>query len=94
MFAVGAAVAALAGGAGTGLMALSPGMGGAIIILCFAIIVIGGVGSLGGAFVGANIIGVLESFGWHYFPDSAMYLPFAIMAIVLLIRPQGLFGKV
>jgi branched-subunit amino acid ABC-type transport system permease component len=93
MFAVGAAVAALAGGAGTGLMALSPGLGGSIIILCFAIIVIGGLGSLGGAFVGAILIGVLESFGWHHFPDSAMYLPFAIMAIVLLLRPQGLFGK-
>ncbi|MEM2983198.1 MAG: branched-chain amino acid ABC transporter permease [Candidatus Bathyarchaeia archaeon] len=93
MFAVGASVAGLAGGAGTGLVALSPGLGGSIIILCFAIIVIGGIGSLGGAFAGAIIIGVLESFGWHYFPDSAMYLPFAIMAIILLLRPQGLLGR-
>jgi branched-chain amino acid transport system permease protein len=93
MFAVGAAVAGLAGGTGTGLMALSPGLGGSIIILCFAIIVIGGMGSLLGAFIGSIIIGILESFGWHYFPDSAMYLPFAIMAIILLLRPQGLFGR-
>ncbi|MBE9571629.1 MAG: branched-chain amino acid ABC transporter permease [Proteobacteria bacterium] len=93
MFATGAAIAALAGGVGTAFYSVSPGLGVGIIVICFAIIVIGGMGSLMGAFIGALILGMIESFGWHYFPWLAMHIPYILMAVILLTRPQGLFGR-
>ena len=72
---------------------LTPGMGEAIIIDAFVVAVIGGLGSLKGAFLGALIIGLLSSFGTRYIPTFDMFLTFIIMAAVLLWRPQGLFGE-
>lgn len=71
---------------------LTPGMGETIIIEAFIVAVIGGLGSLKGAFLGALIIGVLSAFGTRYFPAFDMFLIFILMAAVLLWRPQGLFG--
>jgi len=93
MFVIGTFLAALAGGTGTALRSLTLGMGAEIIILCFAIVVIGGMGSLVGALIGSLILGMFESFGWHYFPDLAMMLPYLLMTVVLIIRPRGLLGK-
>jgi len=92
MFGIGAAIAGIAGGVGTALDSVSPGLGVRIIVICFAIIVIGGMGSLTGALMGALTLGMIESFGWHYFPDLAMLIPYILMAVILLIRPQGLLG--
>jgi branched-chain amino acid transport system permease protein len=72
---------------------LTPGMGEAIIIDAFVVAVIGGLGSLKGAFLGALIIGLLSSFGTRFIPTFDMFLTFILMAAVLLWRPQGLFGE-
>jgi branched-chain amino acid transport system permease protein len=72
---------------------LTPGMGEAIIIDAFVVAVIGGLGSLKGAFLGALIIGLLSSFGTSFLPSFDMFLTFILMALVLLWRPQGFFGE-
>lgn len=72
---------------------LTPGMGEAIIIEAFVVAVIGGLGSLKGAFLGALIIGLLSSFGTRFMPAFDMFLTFILMAAVLIWRPQGFFGK-
>lgn len=72
---------------------LTPGMGEAIIIDAFVVAVIGGLGSLKGAFLGALIIGLLSSFGTRFIPTFDMFLTFILMAVVLLWRPQGFFGE-
>jgi branched-subunit amino acid ABC-type transport system permease component len=73
---------------------LTPGMGESIIIEAFIVAVIGGLGSLKGAFVGALVIGILSAFGTRFFPTFDMFLTFILMAAVLLVRPRGLFGAV
>lgn len=93
MFGIGIALAAFAGGLGLAMGSLTPGVGTHIIILCFAVVVIGGMGSLWGALIAALILGIFEAFGGHYFPQIAMALPFMLMALILMLRPQGLFGK-
>ena len=72
---------------------LTPGMGESIIINAFVVAVIGGLGSLKGAFLGALIIGLLSSFGTRFIPTFDMFLTFILMAAVLLWRPQGFFGE-
>jgi branched-chain amino acid transport system permease protein len=72
---------------------LTSGMGETIIIEAFIVAVIGGLGSLKGAFVGALIIGILSAFGTRFFPAFDMFLTFILMAGILLWRPQGLFGR-
>jgi branched-subunit amino acid ABC-type transport system permease component len=72
---------------------LTPGMGEAVIIDAFVVAVIGGLGSLKGAFLGALVIGLLSSFGTRYIPTFDMFLTFILMAAVLLWRPEGFFGK-
>jgi branched-chain amino acid transport system permease protein len=72
---------------------LTSGMGAAIIIEAFVVVVIGGLGSLKGAFLGALAIGLLSSFGTRYIPAFDMFLTFILMAVVLIFRPQGFFGE-
>lgn len=72
---------------------LTPGMGEAFIIDAFVVAVIGGLGSLKGAFFGALVIGLLSSFGTRYIPTFDMFLTFILMVVVLLWRPQGFFGE-
>jgi branched-chain amino acid transport system permease protein len=72
---------------------LTPGMGEMIIIEAFVVAVIGGLGSLKGAFLGALIIGLLSSFGTRFIPTFDMFLIFILMAAVLIWRPQGFFGE-
>jgi branched-subunit amino acid ABC-type transport system permease component len=71
---------------------LTSGMGQTIIIDAFVVAVIGGLGSLKGAFFGALVIGLLSSFGTRFIPTFDMFLTFILMAVVLLWRPQGFFG--
>ena len=92
IFGAGVALAALGGVAAGPILGLYPGMDAEILIPAFIVIVIGGMGSLRGAFVGSLLIGIADTFGKAYFPSTALFLIYLIMAVVLLVRPQGMFG--
>ena len=92
IFGAGAALAAVGGVAAGPVLGLYAGMDTEILIPAFIVIVIGGMGSLRGAFVGSLVIGIADTFGAAYLPSVAMFLIYLVMAIVLLVRPQGLFG--
>jgi branched-chain amino acid transport system permease protein len=92
LFGAGVALAALGGVAAGPVLGLYPGMDTEILIPAFIVIVIGGMGSLRGAFVGSLLIGQIDTFGKAYFPSLALFLIYIVMALVLLVRPQGLFG--
>lgn len=93
VFVFSAMLAALGGALGTPVRVVAPGIGTAMIIQAFVITVIGGLGNLKGAFVGALIVGILTSFGILLFPVFELFIIFVVMTIVLLIKPEGLFGK-
>jgi branched-chain amino acid transport system permease protein len=92
IFGLGVALAALGGIAAAPVLGLYPGMDSEILIPAFIVIVIGGMGSLRGAFVGSLLIGIADTFGKAYFQSIALFLIYLAMTVVLLIRPQGLFG--
>ena len=92
VFCIGGALVGFAGGLGVGLKGVTPGLSAEIIINCFVIVIIGGLGNLLGALVSALLLGLVESFGGHYLQQFAMALPFILMALVLILRPQGLLG--
>jgi branched-chain amino acid transport system permease protein len=93
VFVFSAMLAALGGALGTPVRVVAPGIGTAMIIQAFVITVIGGLGNLKGAFVGALIVGILTSFGILLFPVFELFIIFVVMAIVLMVKPEGLFGK-
>ncbi len=92
IFALGAALAALGGILGGPLLGVYPGADFEVLLLGFVVVIIGGLGSLKGAFVGGLLVGVLDTFGKALFPQLAMFTIFAPMAIILAVRPTGLFG--
>lgn len=94
VFAFGAGLAALAGVLNAPNTNVQPTMGDAIIINTFAIVVIGGMGSLRGSILVAFALGVIQSLGSVFYPPIANTLIFIVMAIVILFRPSGLFGTV
>lgn len=93
VFSLGTALAAFAGMIGAPVSSVYPGMGDQILIISFVVVVIGGLGSVKGAFVGAMLIGMADTFGKVLLPDLASMVVYALMALVLLWRPQGLFGR-
>ena len=93
VFGGGAALAALAGVIAAPFLSVFPGMGLDVLLDCFVVIVIGGFGSLFGAFIASLTIGELQSFGILWFPRLAMVFQFLLMAIVLIVRPTGLLGE-
>jgi branched-chain amino acid transport system permease protein len=94
VFVFGTWLGAMSGGLAVPYVGLiTPGMGEAVIIDAFVVAVIGGLGSLKGAFLGALIIGLLSSFGTRFIPSFDMFLTFILMAAILLWRPQGFFGE-
>jgi len=93
VFAMGTGLAAFSGMVGAPVSSVFPGMGDQILIISFVVVVIGGIGSVKGAFVGAMIIGLADTFGKVLLPELASMVVYAVMALVLLWRPQGLFGK-
>ena len=93
VFALGAGLAGLAGALASPVRSLVPGMGFSILIESFIVTVIGGMGSIGGALVAAILIGLCRSFGSVGFPFFTEILVFSLMAVVLVTRPNGLFGK-
>lgn len=93
VFIFAAMLAALGGALGTPVRVVAPGIGMAMIIQAFVITVIGGLGNLKGAFVGALIVGVVTAYGILFFPIFELFFIFVIMAVVLLVRPEGIFGR-
>jgi branched-chain amino acid transport system permease protein len=92
VFAAGCALAAAAGVLGGAIYGARPGLEEDILILALVVVVIGGLGSMKGALIGALLIGQVESLGRSLLPDQAPFLLFVARALVLLVRPQGLFG--
>ena len=91
-FALGTCLAAIAGALAAPMESLSPSMGTLMIIETFAVVVIGGLGSLPGSLLGALIVGELEAFGIIVLPEIALPLIYLVMAIILIVRPTGLLG--
>mgnify|MGYP000168044759 CR=1 FL=1 len=92
VFALGAFLAGFAGAMAVPPTAATLGMGTNPLVLSFVVIVIGGLGSLRGAFVGALLVGVIRSWMITLYPPGEIAAPFAIMALILLVKPEGLFG--
>ena len=92
VFALGVGLAAIGGAAAGPILGLYPGMDIEILIPAFIVVVIGGMGSLRGAFVASLFVGLVDTFGKAYFPDLARFLIYLLMVVVLLTRPNGLFG--
>ncbi len=92
VFMFAAALAALGGALSIPMRPVTPGLGTAMIIQAFIVTVIGGLGNLRGAFVGALIVGMLTVYSTMLFPLFELFLPYVVMAAVLLFRPQGLLG--
>ena len=93
VFAFGVALAGLAGVLAAPMRNVSPVMGADLIITTFAIVVIGGMGSILGSVITGFLVGVLSALGAVYYPAAATTLVFVLMAVVLLVRPAGLFGS-
>jgi branched-chain amino acid transport system permease protein len=92
-YGLGAALAAVAGVLAAPIYQVSPLMGSNLIIIVFAVVVVGGMGSILGAIVTGYMLGVLEGLTKVFYPEASSIVIFVIMAIVLLIRPAGLFGR-
>jgi branched-chain amino acid transport system permease protein len=93
-FIAGAMLAALGGALTAPTISVAPGMGVEVIVMAFAVVVIGGLGSLPGAALGAVIVGLVRSFAVHYWPEIELFSIYAVMAVVLAVRPKGLFAAV
>jgi branched-subunit amino acid ABC-type transport system permease component len=92
VFMLAAGLAGIAGVVVAPSAAVQPGMDVEIIITAFAVTIIGGLGSVGGALVGALIVGIIESIGVFYIQRGSLAVIFVIMAVVLAVRPTGIFG--
>lgn len=92
VFFIGAVLAGLGGASIAAYQSVGLGMDVDIVVEAFAVTIIGGLGSLGGALVGAIIVGLVQSFGIYYVPQYSLAFIFVVMAVVLAIRPSGLFG--
>jgi len=92
-YAGGAALAGLAGVLAAPVIQVSPLMGSNLIIVVFAVVVIGGMGSIVGSIVTGLVLGLIEGLTKVFYPEASSIVVFVIMAIVLMIRPAGLFGK-
>jgi branched-chain amino acid transport system permease protein len=92
-YGLGAALAAFAGVLAAPIYQVSPLMGSNLIIIVFAVVVVGGMGSILGAIVTGYVLGVLEGLTKVFYPEASSIVIFVIMAIVLLVRPAGLFGR-
>jgi branched-chain amino acid transport system permease protein len=91
-FTFGSLLAALAGSFTAPTVSVVPGLGVEIIVLSFAVVVIGGLGSLPGAALGALIVGMVRSISVHYMPQVELFVIYFVMAMVLAFRPRGLFS--
>jgi branched-chain amino acid transport system permease protein len=93
IFALGAFLAALGGVIGGGFLGVYPGLDFEILPLAFAVVIIGGMGSLAGAAIGALIVGLADNFGKALFPEISYFTLYAPMVLILAVKPTGLFGR-
>jgi branched-chain amino acid transport system permease protein len=93
IFALGAFLAALGGVIGGGFLGVYPGLDFQILPIAFAVVIIGGMGSLGGAAIGSLLVGIADNFGKALFPEISYFTLYAPMALILALRPTGLFGR-
>jgi branched-chain amino acid transport system permease protein len=92
-FVIGAMLGALGGAITAPAISVVPGIGVDVIVLAFAVSVIGGLGSVAGAAIGALMVGLARACAVHFLPEVELFVIYAVMAIVLAFRPQGLFGR-
>lgn len=93
VFAAGVALAALAGMIAAPMSSVYPGMGGSVLIVCFVVVVIGGIGSITGALVASLLVGFVDTFGKVLFAELSGMGIYVLMAIILIWRPEGLMGR-
>jgi branched-chain amino acid transport system permease protein len=93
VFAGGVALAALAGMIAAPMSSVYPGMGGHILIVCFVVVVIGGIGSISGALIASLLVGVVDTFGKVFFAELSGIGVYVLMAIILVWRPEGLMRR-
>ena len=93
IFALGAFLAALGGVIGGAFLGIYPGLDFEMLPLAFAVVIIGGMGSLGGAAIGALAVGLADNFGKALLPEVSYFTLYAPMVLILAIKPTGLFGR-
>ena len=93
VFALGACLSALGGVIGGGFLGVYPGADFEVLPYAFVVVIVGGLGSLPGAMVGSLLVGLLDNFGKALFPELSYFTLFAPMALILALRPTGLFGR-
>jgi branched-chain amino acid transport system permease protein len=92
-FVAGTFLAALGGALTAPMISVTPGLGVNVIIVAFAVVIIGGLGSIPGAAIGAIMVGISRATSVHLLPEAELFIIYFVMAIVLLFRPEGLFAK-
>jgi branched-chain amino acid transport system permease protein len=92
-FVVGAVLGALGGAVTAPMISVAPGIGVDVIVLAFAVVVISGLGSVPGTIIGAFIVGLARSAAVHLLPQVELFVIYGVMSLVLIVRPQGLFGQ-
>ena len=93
VFALAAFLAGMSGVAGGAFLAIYPGAEWEILVLALVVVIVGGLGSLEGAMVGSLIVGLVDAYGRWLLPQFSHFVVFAPMAVLLLLRPRGLFGR-
>ena len=93
VFAAGVALAVFAGMIAAPVSSVYPGMGAQVLIVCFVVVVIGGIGSVRGAFLASLLVGIVDTFGKVLFPQAAGIAVYLLMAAILLWKPEGLFKQ-
>ncbi len=91
VFALGVGLATIAGMVAAPVSSVYPNMGSQVLIMCFVVVVIGGIGSVKGALIAALLVGLVDTFGKVLLPQVAGMLVYVLMALVLLYKPEGLF---
>ncbi|HCH55916.1 MAG TPA: branched-chain amino acid ABC transporter permease [Rhodospirillaceae bacterium] len=93
-FMIGTFLGALGGAYHAPIISVQPGIGVEVIVLAFAVVVIGGMGSIPGALIGAIVVGLSRAAAVHLYPELELFVIYAIMALVLIFRPEGLFAPI
>ena len=93
VFAIGVALATVAGMIAAPISSVYPGMGSSVLIMCFVVVVIGGIGSVRGALIAALLVGFVDTFGKVFFQELSGMSIYLLMAVILVWRPEGLLGK-
>jgi branched-chain amino acid transport system permease protein len=93
-FMIGTFLGALGGAYHAPIISVQPGIGVEVIVLAFAVVVIGGMGSIPGALIGAIVVGISRAGAVHLYPELELFVIYAIMALVLIFRPEGLFAPI